>query len=93
MTGERRTDPDDPETEHPEPVAVASFGTTGEAEVAQAKLLSFGVESELSDQVEGGTVPVDGEPGVRVMVRAIDEIEARRVLSPDVDATAAQGAN
>jgi hypothetical protein len=84
MTSERRSDPGDSETDHPAPVAVASFGTTGEAEVAQAKLLSFGIESELSDQVEGGTVPVDGEPGVRVMVRGIDETEARRVLARDV---------
>jgi predicted GH43/DUF377 family glycosyl hydrolase len=71
---------DRPDPAHAAPVAVASFATTGEAEVTQAKLMSFGIESELSDQVEGGTVPVDGEPGVFVMVRAVDETEARRVL-------------
>ncbi|CAN5532704.1 hypothetical protein BH23ACT3_BH23ACT3_10520 [soil metagenome] len=73
-----------PDHEHPDPVAVASFGTTGEAEVAQAKLMSFGIESELSDRVAGGTVPVDGEPGVSVVVRAVDEVQARRVLTPEV---------
>jgi hypothetical protein len=72
------------ESEHAEPVAVASFPSTGEAEVAQAKLRSFGIESELSDQVEGGTVPVDGEPGVMVMVRAVDEVAARQALERSV---------
>lgn len=70
--------------EHPAPVVVGWFATTGEAEVAQAKLMSFGIESELSDQIEGGTVPVDGEPGVGLAVRAIDEVEARRVLARNV---------
>lgn len=66
------------------PVAVASFPTAGEAEVARAKLMSFGIESQLDDQVEGGTVPVDDEPSVKVMVRSVDEVEARRVLARDV---------
>ena len=72
--------------EHSEPVAVASFATKGEAEVAQAKLRAFGIESALDDQIEGGTVRVEGEPGVIVQVPAADAEDARRVLdttSPD----------
>jgi len=71
------TDP----SEHSEPVAVASYSTEGEAQVAQAKLRAFGIEAALDDQVEGGTVAVDGEPGVIVQVRALDADDARRVLS------------
>lgn len=66
-----------------EPQAVASYATEGEAEVAQAKLRAFGVDSALDDQVEGGTVPVDGEPGVIVEVRAEDAADATEILAPD----------
>jgi hypothetical protein len=69
--------------EHSEPVAVASFATEGEAEVAQAKLRAFGIESALDDPVEGGTLVVEGEGGVTVAVRAADADDARRVLSDD----------
>jgi hypothetical protein len=72
----------DQQGEHPEPVAVASFATVGEAEVAQAKLVSFGIESALVDGVEGGTIPVQGEPGVVVMVPAADADAAREILAP-----------
>jgi hypothetical protein len=69
------------EDEHSEPVAVASFATAGEAEVAQAKLRAFGIEAELEDSVEGGTIAVEGEAGVVVAVRAADADDARRILS------------
>ncbi|MEP6658321.1 MAG: DUF2007 domain-containing protein [Acidimicrobiales bacterium] len=69
--------------EHAEPVAVASFETTGEAEVAQAKLRAFGIEAAIDDQIEGGTLPVEGESGVIVTVRATDADDARRVLTED----------
>jgi hypothetical protein len=74
---------------HPEPTPVASFATEGEAEVAQAKLRAFGVESALDDQVEGGTVPIEGEDGVIVEVRADDAEDAREILSdgPPVEPT------
>ncbi|HWM20861.1 MAG TPA: hypothetical protein VNO51_14310 [Ilumatobacteraceae bacterium] len=72
-------DPDD----HSEPVAVASFATEGEAEVAKAKLSAYGIEAALDDQIEGGTVVVDGEPGVIVEVKAADAEDARRILSED----------
>jgi hypothetical protein len=71
--------------EQSEPEAVASYATEGEAEVAQAKLRAFGVESALDDQVEGGSVPVDGEPGVIVTVRAEDAATATEILTPDSD--------
>jgi hypothetical protein len=76
------TDRDD----HSEPVAIASYATYGEAEVAQAKLRVFGIEAALDDQIEGGTVVVEGEPGVIVEVRAADAEDARRILSEDDDA-------
>jgi hypothetical protein len=77
--------PDDTSPDHAEPVAVASFATIGEAEVAQAKLSAFGIESALIDQVEGGVVPVEGEPGVFVGVRADDAVDARLILSDTGD--------
>jgi hypothetical protein len=67
--------------EHPEPIAVASFATEGEAEVAKAILSAYGIEAALDDQIEGGTVVVDGEPGVNVQVRASDAEDARRILA------------
>jgi hypothetical protein len=71
------------EEEHAEPVAVASFETIGEAEVAQAKLRAFGIEAAIDDQIEGGTLPVEGESGVIVTVRAPDTDDARRILAED----------
>ena len=67
--------------EHADPIAVASFATYGEAEVAQAKLRGYGIEAELDDQIEGGTLVVEGEPGVIVEVPAADAEDARRILS------------
>ena len=69
--------------DHREPVAVASYATTGEAEVAQAKLRAFGIEAALIDQVEGGVVLTEGEPGVLVEVPAADAQDAQRILSED----------
>jgi hypothetical protein len=73
------TDRDD----HSEPVAIASFATYGEAEVAQAKLRGYGIEAGIDDQIEGGTIVVEGEPGVIVEVRATDAEDARRILGAD----------
>jgi hypothetical protein len=69
--------------DHREPVAVASYATTGEAEVAQAKLRAFGIEAALIDQVEGGVVLTEGEPGVLVEVPAADAQDAQRILSEE----------
>lgn len=69
--------------EHAEPVDVAQFATVGEAEVAQAKLRAYGIESAIDDQIEGGTLPVEGEPGVIVAVRAADAEDARRILTEE----------
>jgi hypothetical protein len=73
------------DVDHSEPIAVASFATLGEAEVAQAKLRAFGIEAALDDRIEGGTVLVDDEPGVIVTVRAADAVDARLILT-DTDA-------
>ncbi len=69
--------------EHTEPVAVASFATAGEAEVAEAKLRAYGIESAIDDQIEGGTLPVEGEAGVIVSGRAVDADDARRILTEE----------
>lgn len=74
--------------DHAEPVAVASFATEGEAEVAQAKLRAFGIEGALDDQIEGGAVPIEGEPGVVVEVRALDSADALDILAEDAGAGA-----
>lgn len=73
----------DDQQDHAEPVAVAAFATEGEAEVAQAKLRAFGIESALDDQVEGGTLDVQGEAAVIVEVRAADAEDAQRILTGD----------
>ena len=76
----------DETSDHPEPVVVAVYPDLGEAEVARAHLDANGIEAFIVDEVEGGTVPVDGEAGVTVQVRAQDAIAAREVLdaSPSI---------
>lgn len=65
---------------HPEPIVVASYADRGEAEVTKAHLADNGIHAEIVDEVEGGTVPVDGEFGVCVLVPAADAELARRVM-------------
>ena len=72
--------------DHSEPTAVAAFPTAGEAEVAKPKLSAYGIDAALDDQIEGGTVAVDGEPSVIVQVRAADAEDATRILN-DGDAS------
>ncbi|HSL73518.1 MAG TPA: hypothetical protein VK853_03590 [Ilumatobacteraceae bacterium] len=69
-----------PDDSHPEPVTVGAFGSVGEAEIAQAKLRAFDIESVIVDNEEGGTVPVAGET-IQLEVRATDADTARQVLS------------
>lgn len=69
------------ENQHAEPVVVASYLTAGEAEVAQAKLRAFEIESAIDDQIEGGTIFMEDEPGIFVQVRERDAAEARRILA------------
>jgi hypothetical protein len=70
----------DDTAEHPEPVTVAVHGGRGEAEVTVAHLAANGIEAFVVDEVGGGTVPVDGEAGVAVAVRAVDAEAAHRAL-------------
>ncbi len=65
---------------HPEPIVVAVHADRGEAEVTKAHLADNGIHAEIVDEIEGGTVPVDGEIGVRVLVPAADAEIARQVL-------------
>ena len=71
--------------DHSDPIAIASYATYGEAEVAQAKLRGYGIEAELDDQIEGGTLVVEGEPGVIVQVPALDADDARRILTEQAE--------
>jgi hypothetical protein len=73
----------DDTNEHPEPTAVASYATEGEAEVAQAKLRAFGVDAVIDDQIGGGIIPMEGEEGVILEVRAADGADAIAILSDD----------
>jgi len=66
---------------HPEPVIVSTFGSVGEAEIAQAKLRAFGVESQIVDNDGGGVLPVDGDGGIELEVRAADAEAAREILA------------
>jgi hypothetical protein len=68
---------------HAEPIAVAIHPDRGEAEVTVAHLAANGIEAFIVDQVEGGTVPIDGEWGVAVVVKAVDGNLARQVLDAD----------
>ena len=71
----------DETSEHAEPVTVGSFATLGEAEVAQAKLAGYGIESVVIDPVEGGVIPVEGEAGLALQVRARDARDAVAILT------------
>ncbi len=74
----------DPENEgHEAPIAVASFGTRGEAEVAEAKLRAYGIEASFDDDIEGGAIPVEGELVVSVLVRPSDVTDAQRILDSE----------
>jgi hypothetical protein len=66
---------------HPEPVTVGAFVSVGEAEVAQAKLRAFGIESVIVDNDGGGTIPVESEELIELEVRAADADAAREVLA------------
>jgi hypothetical protein len=69
---------------HGQPVAVAVHPERGEAEVTVAHLGANGIEAFIVDQVEGGAVPIEGEWGVAVVVKAVDAQLARQVLTTDV---------
>lgn len=64
---------------------MATYPDLGEAEVTKAHLESSGIEAFIVDEVEGGLLPVEGEPGVAVVVHADDAARAREVL--DLDAS------
>ena len=68
----------DDTAEHAEPATVGSFATQGEAEVAQAKLSGYGIASAVVDVLEGGAIPVEGEDGLALQVRAGDAKTQRR---------------
>ena len=83
MSDAEPAEPVAPEGEHPEPVVVAGFADVGEAEVAQAKLRAYGIESVLVDHVEGGLIMAGDDVAVGVEVKAADAADARELLGPD----------
>jgi hypothetical protein len=66
---------------HPEPVVVAGYPDRGEAEVTKAHLSANGIDAMILDEVEGGTMPVEIEGGVFVVVPGQDADAARRLLA------------
>ena len=76
-----------PDTEltdpHAEPEIVATHTHRGEAEVTKAHLAANGIHAEIIDGVAGGTVPIDGQDGVYVMVAA-DQAEVARAFLADI---------
>ncbi|MAT05305.1 MAG: hypothetical protein CL424_09715 [Acidimicrobiaceae bacterium] len=77
----------DSASDHPAPAIIATFPDRGEAEVVAAKLIGAGLDAVVVDEVEGGAIPVDTEPGVVVAVPAPEEAAARAVLGTDTPAT------
>jgi hypothetical protein len=75
----------DPTADHSEPVTVGSYATEGEAEVAQARLRSFGIESAIADSIEGGTIPSEGADFVALQVRHADAERAEWILADATD--------
>ena len=73
---------------HAEPVAVAVHPDRGEAEVTVAHLAANGIEAFIVDQVEGGTIPMEGEWGVAVVVKAVDADLAREILAGSTELAA-----
>jgi hypothetical protein len=77
---------DAPSEEHLDPVVVATYVDVGEAQVAQAKLRAFGIESVILDQFEGGILPtIELSPGIGVEVKAADADDATRILSDSAE--------
>ena len=73
----------DDTSEHAEPVTVGSFATQGEAEVAQAKLAGYSIESVIVDPGESGAIPIEGEAGLALQVRAQDAQDAALTILAD----------
>ena len=72
--------------DHPAPAIIATFPDRGEAEVVAAKLIGAGLDAVVVDEVEGGSVPVDTEPGVVVAVPGPQGAAARALLAPETPA-------
>ena len=76
----------DDDNDHPQPTAVASYTTEGEADVAQAKLRAFGIEAVVDEQNEGGVIRTEGDGGVVVEVRPEDAADAVEILDEGASA-------
>ena len=65
-------------------IAVATYSTEIDAELAQATLANAGIESFLQFEDTGGMMPVlQQSEGVRLLIDEKDELEARAILSDE----------
>jgi len=65
-------------------IAVATYNTEIDAELAQATLANAGIESFLQFEDTGGMMPVlQQSEGVRLLIDEKDELEARAILSDE----------
>ena len=69
------------------PVAVAVVGSRAEADLIVGLLRSHGLRAAISTDDAGGQEPQWQLSGVRVLVPASDETEARELLDTTGDAT------
>ena len=65
-------------------IAVATYSTEIDAELAQATLANAGIESFLKFEDSGGMMPVlQQSEGVKLLIDKKDELEARAILSDE----------
>jgi hypothetical protein len=65
-------------------ITVATYSTEIDAELAQATLANAGIESFLQFEDTGGMMPVlQQSEGVKLLIDAKDELEARAVLDAE----------
>jgi cell division protein FtsN len=62
-------------------VAVGTYPTRGEAELAQSVLAASGIESRVVSDDAGGAYPFPLEGGAHVLVEEADADAARKALS------------
>jgi hypothetical protein len=62
-------------------IEAATFGTRGDAELAQAALAAAGIRSVVSADDAGGAYPFDLTGGARLLVDEADVEAARAILA------------
>jgi hypothetical protein len=62
-------------------IAVASYPTRSDAELAQSALAAAGIASEIAADDAGGAYPFDLTGGVRLLVGEPNAVDARSLLA------------